>query len=63
MIKETEGGAHRGPQETAQSLKKALVDNLEELLKLDKDVLLEQRYQRYRRIGVFAQERSKMLDT
>jgi len=54
IIKETEGGAHRGPEETAQNLKKALLDNLGELLKLDKDILLEQRYQRYRRMGVFA---------
>ncbi len=53
IIKETEGGAHRGHQETAGNLKKAIVKNLDQLSRFSLDELLKQRYQRYRRIGVF----------
>ena len=53
VIPEAEGGAHRGQEETAQNLKKTLVRNLNELCKFKIEDLLEKRYQRYRKIGIF----------
>ncbi len=53
VISEAEGGAHRGQEETAQNLKKTLIRNLDELCKLKIEDLLERRYQRYRKIGIF----------
>jgi acetyl-CoA carboxylase carboxyl transferase subunit alpha len=54
-IPEAEGGAHRGPQETAQNLKQAILDAINELSRIPADVLLQKRYQRYRKIGVFSE--------
>jgi acetyl-CoA carboxylase carboxyl transferase subunit alpha len=53
VISEAEGGAHRGQEETAQNFKKTLIRNLDELCKLKIEDLLERRYQRYRKIGIF----------
>lgn len=52
-ITEPLGGAHRDPQKIAQVLKEAIVKNLKELNKLDKDELLKLRYKKFRGIGVF----------
>lgn len=53
IIPETEGGAHRGFEQTAQNLKTALIRNLDNLCRIAIPELLEARYQRYRKIGVF----------
>lgn len=52
IIPEAEGGAHRGPQETAANLKAALIRNLKDLSRLSTDEMLKKRYQRYRSIGI-----------
>jgi len=56
VIKEAEGGAHRGPQKTADNLKKALLRNLKELQGLPLQKLIDNRYKRYRKIGIFTDE-------
>ena len=53
IIPETEGGAHRGPEHAAQNLKVAINKNLDELSHLSVETLLDQRYQRYRKMGIF----------
>ncbi|MBP7087721.1 MAG: acetyl-CoA carboxylase carboxyltransferase subunit alpha [Candidatus Omnitrophica bacterium] len=53
IIPESEGGAHRNYQETAANLKDALIKNLDELSRISLEELLKQRYQRYRKMGVF----------
>ncbi len=53
IIPEPLGGAHRNPEETADEIKKAIIENLEELSGLTEDELLEQRYKKYREIGVY----------
>ena len=53
IIPETEGGAHRGPEHAAQNLKGAINKNLDELSHLSVETLLDQRYQRYRKMGIF----------
>jgi len=55
IIPEAEGGAHRGHEETAQNLKKALVENLNKLDQLDISQLQEKRYRRFRKIGIFTE--------
>ncbi|MFH1504293.1 MAG: acetyl-CoA carboxylase carboxyltransferase subunit alpha [Candidatus Omnitrophota bacterium] len=52
-IRETEGGAHRGYQETALNLKKAIIKNLTALSRFSAQELIDNRYQRYRKLGVF----------
>jgi acetyl-CoA carboxylase carboxyl transferase alpha subunit/acetyl-CoA carboxylase carboxyl transferase beta subunit len=51
VVPEPEGGAHEDIPATAANLKRALVDNLRELLDLSSDQLLEQRYERFRIFG------------
>ncbi len=46
LVKEPLGGAHRGVDETAESLRAALIENLRPLNKMDLDQLLGARYQR-----------------
>jgi len=56
VVKEPLGGAHRDPQETAKNIKDSLKKNLDELSKIPKDELINQRYDKFRRIGVFSEK-------
>ena len=53
IIDEPLGGAHRNIDQAAETIKQALTSNLDELLFMDIDKLLEQRYERLTRFGVF----------
>jgi len=53
IIEEPLGGAHRDHHRMAATLKKYLKTNLDELSKIDIPTLLDQRYAKFRRIGVF----------
>jgi acetyl-CoA carboxylase carboxyl transferase subunit alpha len=53
VIPEPMGGAHNDPAQTAASLKAALQKHLGELRSLETGALLDKRYERYRRIGVY----------
>ncbi|MBI1389850.1 MAG: acetyl-CoA carboxylase carboxyltransferase subunit alpha [bacterium] len=53
VIPEPIGGAHRNPGETAQNVKAGIVRHLDHLCALGEDELIEQRYKRFRDIGVF----------
>lgn len=53
VIPEPLGGAHRDHHATAGRMKHYLRDQLRELCKLPIEQLLSQRYQRFRRMGVF----------
>jgi acetyl-CoA carboxylase carboxyl transferase subunit alpha len=52
-IPEPLGGAHRDPREAASNLKSFLVRSLRELAELPRTELLQRRYDKFRRIGVF----------
>lgn len=54
VIKEPLGGAHKNHGEMAESLKKAIMYNLEELEKLSPKQRRELRYEKYRKLGVTA---------
>jgi acetyl-CoA carboxylase carboxyl transferase subunit alpha len=53
IIPEPLGGAHRDPREMAGTLKNYLLRYLRELRQVPPEDLLEQRYQKFRRMGVF----------
>ncbi|MGB3513651.1 MAG: acetyl-CoA carboxylase carboxyltransferase subunit alpha [Microcoleaceae cyanobacterium] len=53
VVPEPTGGAHSNPLQAAENLKKAILENLEVLTKLTSQQRKEQRYQKFRRIGVF----------
>ncbi len=53
IIREAKGGAHWGPRQTAENFKSSLIRNLDKLSGLPRKELLERRYRRYRKIGVF----------
>jgi len=53
IISEPLGGAHRDQREMARTLKAYLLRYLRDLRTLTHDDLLEQRYQKFRRMGVF----------
>jgi acetyl-CoA carboxylase carboxyl transferase subunit alpha len=53
VIPEPLGGAHRDHRKMAATLKASLLDALARLTPLPLDTLLDRRYQRFRRIGVF----------
>jgi acetyl-CoA carboxylase carboxyl transferase subunit alpha len=55
LLPEPVGGAHANPIEAADSLKQALVRQLAELAQLSPAARQQQRYQKYRQIGVFAE--------
>jgi len=53
VIEEPLGGAHRDPHQMAGRLKLYLLRAVRELLESSPDELVEQRYQKFRRMGVF----------
>ncbi|KJJ84111.1 acetyl-CoA carboxylase carboxyltransferase subunit alpha [Candidatus Omnitrophus magneticus] len=53
IIPEPLGGAHRDSSKTAQGIRKAINESLDELLKLSPQELLNSRYKRYRNIGIY----------
>jgi len=55
IVREPTGGAHRNPQQLAIRLKTILMNELETLEQQPLTVLLEQRYQRLRGYGAYAQ--------
>jgi acetyl-CoA carboxylase carboxyl transferase subunit alpha len=55
IISEPEGGAHRNYDSVAENLGTALRQTLQEISKTPIDELLERRYQKFRRMGVFSE--------
>ena len=55
IIPEPEGGAHNDPEMTAENISKFLVKTLNSKMKKDIDVLLNERYNKFRKIGVFSE--------
>ena len=53
VIPEPHGGAHCNPQEAAENLKAALTKDLQSLAKTPIEKLLEDRYAKFRKMGVF----------
>jgi len=53
IVPEPLGGAHRDYEETARILDEYLYRNFQELKKITIDALLKQRYEKFRRMGVF----------
>jgi acetyl-CoA carboxylase carboxyl transferase subunit alpha len=53
VLSEPSGGNHWAPLQAAETLKAALLSQLDDLLALREEELLERRYSKYRRIGRF----------
>ena len=53
IVKEPLGGAHRDPVHTAENMKKVLVESLSSLNKYNGNELVEKRYAKFRKIGIF----------
>lgn len=53
IVPEPTGGAHRNHQQMATTLKGSLLKAFDRLRQLPLDALLDQRYQKFRRMGVF----------
>jgi acetyl-CoA carboxylase carboxyl transferase subunit alpha len=58
VIAEPDGGAHVNPDATAANLKAALVAALDEFAAEPIDKLLEQRFEKFRRIGAWQEKKS-----
>ncbi|MFH1665595.1 MAG: acetyl-CoA carboxylase carboxyltransferase subunit alpha [Candidatus Omnitrophota bacterium] len=56
IVPEPLGGAHRGPEQAAAAIKKVIMENIEELSRLSADELVEQRYTKYRNMGVYKEK-------
>src|SRR5436189_6436245 len=55
IVAEPEGGAHRDYDSIAANLSKALREALQQVCRLPVAELLEKRYQKFRRLGVFSE--------
>ena len=53
IIPEPLGGAHKNHDETAATLKKVILKNLDKICEMKMSDLLEARYKKYRKMGVF----------
>ena len=52
IISEADGGAHNGKEETASNIKNSIISALEELKQMSERELQEDRYIKFRRIGI-----------
>ena len=59
MIPEPEGGAHRDPESMGACLREAVARHLDELSEIPVERLLEQRYAKFRAMGVFEEGSSE----
>ena len=57
VIEEPLGGAHRDPAAAAESIRAAISKHLADLKKLSRKRLLDQRYEKYRRMGEFTEDK------
>lgn len=55
VVREPLGGAHRDPKKMGQNLERWIVDQLTELKTHKADLLPQKRYERFRRLGAFAE--------
>jgi acetyl-CoA carboxylase carboxyl transferase subunit alpha len=55
VVREPMGGAHRDHKRAASLLRRAIRRHLNELLKMSPEQLVEQRYQKFRQMGVFTE--------
>ena len=55
VIKEPLGGAHRDAEQITKNIKESLLRNLQELSNLSKEKLIENRYDKFRRIGMITE--------
>jgi acetyl-CoA carboxylase carboxyl transferase subunit alpha len=55
VIPEPLGGAHRDPAAAAENLRKWVVAQLHDLKRVDPDVLVKNRYDRFRRMGAYSE--------
>lgn len=56
IIKEPAGGAHNNPEKAAGFIKSAIIKNLEPLLALSHRELIADRYNKFRKMGIFLEE-------
>ena len=56
IIDEPKEGAHRDYDKTAENIKKYFIEQIEELKKLDKETLLQKRFQKYLNYGSFEEK-------
>lgn len=56
IVQEPPGGAHRDMDWAARELKKAILENLHEIMEIPIEELILKRYEKYRRIGIFIEE-------
>jgi acetyl-CoA carboxylase carboxyl transferase subunit alpha len=56
IIPEPIGGAHRNPEQTARMLKDALIEELKPLLQKDRQILVEERIEKFGKMGVVLEE-------
>lgn len=56
IIHEPPGGAHRDPNFAAQEVKKAIVKNLSQIKDVPREELVQMRYNKFRKMGVFVEE-------
>ncbi|MNH98630.1 Acetyl-coenzyme A carboxylase carboxyl transferase subunit alpha [compost metagenome] len=61
IVPEPRGGAHRDYEETAAAVKAAVWHHLQELSELDSAELKEDRYRKFRKIGVFAEAEAELV--
>jgi acetyl-CoA carboxylase carboxyl transferase subunit alpha len=58
ILPEPWGGAHANSIKAAETLRDSLVKNLQELLQISVTDLQEQRYQKFRQMGIFLEEKT-----
>ena len=55
-IREPLGGAHRDPDAAVRNVKRAIRKHLTELMEMTEKELIEQRYERYRNLGLYGED-------
>lgn len=63
VVPEPLGGAHRNPVEAAANLERWITSTLLDLKDVDPDVLVDRRYQRFRRLGAYLDRGNQLVES
>jgi acetyl-CoA carboxylase carboxyl transferase subunit alpha len=63
IVREPLGGAHRNPEETAETVKAALKRHWKELQGTPREEIIARRYDKFRNVGIYEEQTARAIET
>lgn len=63
IVREPLGGAHRNPEETAETIKSAIKRHWKDLQGTNREEIIASRYEKFRNIGIYEEQTARAIET